>query len=205
MSKFNKLEQRVDEAISGQIRVNKLTDDNINKIIDKVDTSLLRLVNQINYLNDSQKTLTEWVEALNFLSWFNWDKIYSNKLIKEAKNKLWHELDYPQATSHIPDKLDFDNITIKPKKDTEKYGQYTINSNFGVGKCEYSISPNITELKIDGRTVYLEDPRPKYEYRDYVKAVVATPHNFPKEVVYSVYKYLKDIINKDKLTKEYSN
>lgn len=183
----------------------KILDEADNKIVDKVDRALLRLTNGINYLNDSQRYLAEWVEALNFLHWFNWNKMHSKKLVEEAKNKLYKELEYVQCGSIIPQKLEWDDITIKEKQDKQTgIGYIKCDANACLRSC-YDYTPTVNEIRLGNKTLYLEDPTPKYEYKDYVKAVVAAPYKFDKKVCYNVYRYLKEILNKDITVKEYTN
>ena len=202
---MNKLEMNnMKQDILNLFKDIKILDEADSKIIDKVDKSLLRLTNGINYLNDSQRYLAEWVEALNFLHWFNWNKMHSKKLVEEAKNKLHGELEYSQCGSIIPQKLEWDNITIKEKQEKkQEWGCISADSICTRNYVDYSHAVN--EIRIGNKTLYLEDPTPKYEYKDYVKAVVAAPYKFDKKVCYNVYKYLKEILNKDTTVKEYTN
>jgi len=198
----NKMFEELKENIYGLTKDIKFLDDRDKRTIDMVDKSLLRLTNGINSLNDSQRYLGEWVEALNFLHWFKWSKTHSSKLIEEAKNKLHGELEYSQCGSLIPQKLEWDNITIKEKEDKKpEWGCISADSICARSYCDYS--PNYSEIRLGNKTLYLEDPTPKYEYKDYVKAVVAAPYKFDKKVCYNVYRYLKEIIEKDSLVKKY--
>lgn len=196
------------ENIQGDLKTlfdnDKILDNDAKKLTDKVDTALLRVTNYINRLNRSQRFLGEWVEALNFLHWFNWNKMYSKRLIKEAKEKLHSELEYTQSGAIVPEELEWDTITIKEKEEKKpEWGCISADSICTRSYCDYS--PNYSEIRLGNKTLYLEDPTPKYEYKDYVKAVVAAPYKYDKKVCYNVYRYLKEILAKDQTVKDYDN
>lgn len=203
MNKKNELES-IKTDLKTLFNNDKILDDDAKKLTDKVDKSLLRITNYINNLNRSQRFLGEWVEALNFLNWFTWNKMYSKRLIKEAKDKLHCELEYSQSGTIVPQELEWDTITIK-EKDEKKAEWGCVSADSVCVRNYVDYSNKVNEIRIGNKTLYLEDPTPKYEYKDYVKAVVAAPYKYDKKTCYNVYKYLKEILAKDQTVKDYDN
>lgn len=163
----------------------------------------------INELIDKCSYLEEYIQAVNFLSWFSWDKLKSEPLVKEAKNKLLEELSYVQTSavlSKIGDKDLFGYDKFSNSIGTYGYTTSCDSHSITVPYNYGTIAVDTAEKCICTHYGYVQKPvKPKHKYDDYVKAVVRKPYAFSKSTVYRVYKYLLEIIDKDKLVDKYKN
>lgn len=152
----------------------------LNKLISKVNELIDGCNNDVKYLN-------QYIEALKFLMWFDWDKLSSQKLINEAKNKLIEDLS-------ISDNKYYLSNTSKLEDENEHTITLENSSGYGIINSDYYFQrvPNIEIVK-----------KPKHQYRDYVKAVVANPNNYDKVTICKVVNYLKQIIETNKTLQKY--
>lgn len=197
--------------------------DTVNEYCGQTSAIMDRLLKEFNRIGDiyrdkinslaiRDKYNKEYIKALNFLNWFDWDKLYSQTLVKEAKNKLLKDLYYSQTDAVFGDvnQINKDDNTIdieyintgkRKVKDnivTSHGSLYCVNTSGNASLCvaNHSVMDTYYPHK---------EEKPKYNYDDYVKAVVNAPYKFSKETVYKVYKYLLEVIDKDKITSKYSN
>lgn len=173
--KIKSLENYVDD-VNARTTHNNIT---LNDLILKVNTIIKNYNHDVKYLN-------QYIGALKFLMWFNWNKLSSQKLINEAKNKLIEELsmsDNYYSLAYV------DKFEVEPK-----------DESLGLG----IINP---EMEVNIRTNYSPfikvDKESKHEYKDYVKAVVANPNNYDKEAICKVVNYLKQVIETNKTLQKY--
>ena len=196
--------QKIDEINKLKEEINKSFKDTelelcdrMRRLVNEVENTLKAQNKAINNLINNDVYNNEYIKALNFLSWFNWDKLYSKTLINEAKNKLIKELNYVQKSCHY-------TITTLNDIDINKYYTHSTiaTTQLNSGLCTVKYDPMSLCVTNSLSTNIDEEPvKPKYE--DYVKAVVKAPHNFTKEIVYKVYKYLLEVIEKDKIASKY--
>lgn len=163
-------------------KVNGYTVDNYNDLkllIKKVNTIIEDYNHDVKYLN-------QYIEALKFLMWFDWNKLSSQKLINEAKNKLIEDL--PMSNNYYS--LAYvDKFEVEPKDKVSGLGTINPEMNYNI-YADYS-----PFIKVD--------KEPKHEYKDYVKAVVANPNNYDKETICKVVNYLKQVIETNKTLEKY--
>lgn len=173
--KMKSLENYVDD-VNARTTHNNIT---LNNLILKVNTIIEDYNHDVKYLN-------QYIEALKFLMWFDWNKLSSQKLINEAKNKLIEDLsmsDNYYSLAYV------DKFETEPKD--KVIGLGTINPDINFSICtDYSSFTRLCE-------------EPKHEYKDYVKAVVANPNNYGKETICKVVNYLKQVIETNKTLQKY--
>lgn len=180
MNKKKKIES-LENYIEG-VEKNAVVDhETLNKLISKVNELIDGCNHDVKYLN-------QYIEALKFLMWFDWNKLSSQKLIDEAKNKLIEDLSISDNNYYLSNisKLEDENEHTITLGNSSSYG-ISINSDY----CFQRV-PNIKILK-----------KPKHQYRDYVKAVVANPNNYGKEAICKVVNYLKQVIETNKTLQKY--
>ena len=172
--KMKSLETYVDD-VNARTTHNSIT---LNNLFLKVNTIIENYNHDVKYLN-------QYIGALKFLMWFDWDKLSSQKLINEAKNKLIEDL---------PMSDDYYSLAYVDKFETEPKDKVlgTINP-----EMNYNIYADYSPfIKVD--------KEPKHEYKDYVKAVVANPNNYDKETICKVVNYLKQVIETNKTLQKYN-
>lgn len=197
--------------------------DMVNDYCDQTSDVISRVIKEFNRIGDIYRdrinSLTirdkynkEYIRALTFLNWFDWDKLYSQTLVKEAKNKLLKDLYYSQTDAVYGDvnQINKDDNTIDIEYiSTGKHNVKDTLKASGTGTLYCVNSGNVSICNADYKTLTAcyptKEEKPKYNYDDYVKAVVNAPYKFNKETVYKVYKYLLEVIDKDKITSKYSN
>ena len=210
MAKINK--KQMDELKKTVNEYCGQTGDIVNRLITEFNRIGDIYRDRINSLVIRDKYNREHIKALNFLNWFDWGKLYSQTLVKEAKNKLLKDLYYSQTDAVFGDvnQINKDDNTIdieyintgkhKVKNNvvTSHGSLYCVNTNGTLSTC-------VSSDYITSSCCSHKEEEPKYSYNDYVKAVVNAPYKFSKETVYKVYKYLLEVIDKDKITSKYSN
>lgn len=186
----------------------EFNNNQLKRFINKVNDSLTNHRLKINDLINRDTYNREYIKALNFLSWFSWDKLHSKILAEEAKNKLYSELKYTQVNSIYGDlnqlnrnldDIDF-NYIITGKYNSDKCNN--LNTTISIATSDLVYCDKTCIVATNYKDEKIEEP-PKPTYNDYVKAVVKTPHKFNKEIIYNVYKYLLEIIEKDKIASKY--
>ena len=171
--KMKSLETYVDD-VNARTTHNSIT---LNNLILKVNTIIEDYNHDVKYLN-------QYIGALKFLMWFDWNKLSSQKLINEAKNNLIEDL--PMSDNYY-------SLAYVDKFETEPKDKVlgTINP-----EMNYNIYADYSPfIKVD--------KEPKHEYKDYVKAVVANPNNYDKETICKVVNYLKQVIETNKTLQKY--
>ena len=206
MAKINK--KQMDELKKTVNSYLNQTEEVFRRLVSEFNNSMSEHRARINELGLRDQYNREYIKALNFLSWFSWDKLYSQSLVKEAKNKLYAELNYSQTDTVYGNlnqlNRDDDSIDLQYLLT----GKHQVNNTLTVntGKL-YTVADTNNVCYTTNINPYVkEEPKiVKHEYNEYVKAVVNTPHKYSKSVVYNVYKYLLDIIEKDKIVSKYNN
>ena len=210
MAKINK--KQMDELKNTVNSYLDQTEEIFRRLVSELNNSIFEHRTRINELGLRDQYNREYIKALNFLSWFSWDKLYSQSLIKEAKSKLYAELNYSQTDTVYGNltqlNRDDDSIDIQYLF-TGKHQEKVMSSNtltVNTGKL-YTVADKNNVCYTTNINPYVKEESKivKHEYNEYVKAVVNTPHKYSKSVVYNVYKYLLDIIEKDKIASKYSN
>lgn len=172
-------------------KVNEYAVDNykdLNLLIKKVNEIISTYNHDIKYLN-------QYIEALKFLMWFDWNKLSSQKLINEAKNKLIEDLSMSDNCLGLY--YNIDKFEIE-KNSSHSLGIINPETTFNTG-YNFSINDDICFQRVPN----IEVKEPKHEYKDYVKAVVANPNNYDKETICKVVNYLKQIIETNKTLQKY--
>ena len=190
------------------------------KVNDKIDSSKQESNQKIFaielYLNEIRTTVNElievnksndnYIEALKFFAWFKWDKLSSNKLICEIKNKPLAELPMPDTfvSSFHLNKLD------AFKQDKPQITNVVVNGSVSTVSTMYY--PNIcaTSLTVDDVLEAIEKKNNKEEkkkeaipYSQCVGGLVANFYNYDRQTLYKTYKYLLTILEKDNKITEY--
>ncbi len=170
-------------------------------------TSTLKVYKRtVNDLIKNQICQNEYIEALNFLMCFDWSDIENNKLRKEVYNKNYTSIYYPQTKliniNELPIEedvkiyttscADSSNISLSIGAPTLTKVDDVIADRLDevLGKYFNKLIPTSEEVKQD-----LDIPA--------VSDVVYNPANFSKEIVYNVYRYLKDCLELDKTLTKY--
>ena len=153
----------------------------------------------------TQKENDLYQSALTFITWFDWDKITSDKLRNEAKNKLISDVKVSGVITGSVDSYGLDHIY--DEEQPSRYGvlssAYPSSYSLEI-KDDYFKQNAITTLRIGDTEIKLGN-KPKHEYSEYVKALVANPFKYSKTDVYNVAEYLKEIINTNSTVNKYSN
>lgn len=196
-------EKVIKEIEQATARITQDRIDTMRRMVEETNTKLNSIYKDLDNLKENNDYNKEYIVALNFLSWFNWDKLYSRTLVNEAKNKLLKELDYTQqklygTTLFSHHNIDKDYVIFNMEKITDVTKSY-------IDIKSYNTAYNFLNDGLGlNSSVELINKQPKYEYKDYVKAVVASPWKFDKVTVYNVYKYLLEILEKDKTACKYA-
>lgn len=164
------------------------------------------------YVATDFKLTRLYTKAMSFLEWFNFDKLYSDKLRKEAKQKKYKELsEYQNFHNYNEYALSF--------YDENKNNTISINTQGTIGDTVYFKSNNnwnhslsynddsIKSININRQEIKLnrEEPKEKYKWEDTVAYVVSRPFEFNEGVIIAVYNYLKSIVDKDNEIEKYKN
>lgn len=180
------------ELVEAKKEETRLLSYQINELMDKYN----RVVEYAQY-ND------EFIEALRFLDKFGKYTINNDALRNKALNTKYEELNYKQTTKPILNKIDKKNdgtqtIQISGSDYTNIisnccYPIFTTHDNTQDLK-EY-INEKISEI-----TNPPEEPKEeeKVKWEEKVGYVLEHKDKFSKEVLYNVYKFLEELIKKDK-------
>lgn len=191
-------------------KFNKTLIDEYTKVKQTLETTNRRQNTVIATLRDllrAQKENDLYQTALTFITWFDWNKITSDKLRNEAKNKLIRDVKVKEVITGFVDSYGLDHIY--DDEQPSHYGVVSLSSaypsSYGLEiKDDYFKQDAITTLRIGDTEIKLGD-KPKHEYCEYVKALVANPFKYSKTDVYNVAQYLKEIINTNSTVNKYSN
>lgn len=159
--------------------------------------------NTINDLIKNQICQNEYIEALNFLMCFDWSDIENNKLRKEVYNKNYTSIYYPQTKP-----ININELSVK-----ENATIYTTVSPSISLSSTNAITTTVDEVITDR----LDEVLGKYFNKlnstsekvkqdldvPAVSDVVYNPANYSKEIIYNVYRYLKDCLELDKTLSKY--
>ena len=219
-SKDDMIAVYVNDKINNAIRdVNKYTESEIKEVVDKLNDKLSLVKDTINILITANHNLENYVKALNYISHFYLDDLYSSKLQQEVYDKLIADV-VPGVTYQTKGLNKIDKLKVD-YKDDEKNVKYVATSNWDIiNPCSYSTvdlvgkaTSNISQALDDTLIQALDDKlskffnknkKPKHKHEEYVMAVIEDPYKFDKETVYFVYEYLKDAVKKDREISKYS-
>lgn len=207
---------KIDNAVRD---VNKYTESEIKEVVGKLNDKLSLVKDTINILITENHNLENYVKALNYISHFYLDDLYSSKLQQEVYDKLIAEV-VPVTIYQTKGLSKIDKLKVD-YKDDEKNVKYVATSNWSIiNPCSYSTvdlvdetTSNISQALDDTLSQALDDKlskffnknkKPKHKHEEYVMAVIEDPYNFDKETVYFVYEYLKDVVKKDREISKYS-
>lgn len=211
-SKDDMIALYVNDKINNAIQnANKYTESEIKEVVGKLNDSLSLLKNKINDLITANHNLENYVKALNYVSHFYLDDLYSSKLQKEVYDKLIAEV-VPVTIYQTKGLSKIDKLKVDYKND-DKNVKYVATSNCDIiNPCFYSkvdlggeITSNISQALDDTLSKFFnKDKKPKHKHEEYVMAVIEDPYKFDKETVYFIYEYLKDVVKKDREISKYS-
>lgn len=211
-SKDDMIALYVNDKIDNAIRdVNKYTESEIKEVVGKLNDNLSLLKDTINILITENHNLENYVKALNYISHFYIDDLYSSKLQQEVYDKLIAEV-VPVTIYQTKSLNKIDKLKVY-YKDDEKNVNYITTSNWGtINTCSYSTvdlvdetTSNISRALDDTLSKFFnKNKKPKHKHEEYVMAVIEDPYEFDKETVYFVYEYLKDVVKKDREISKYS-
>lgn len=200
MNKFEELNNRLNKKCSDIDKLKEYNNYNDNMLDDIVAT--------VNSLIEASNFQSEYIEALRFILWFRWKYIKSEILKNEARMKPIKDLDYSQSCrSAVIIKLDYDNIPSRRINNKGKDHKYS----------------NLNTICIDGRNTAIcattdwyksyspvftpatiEEPKKIIiTFDETVAGLIAKPYKYSKPEIYSVYKYLLEILDKDAIANKY--
>lgn len=180
------------------------------------NTDIYKLRDAVNKLIENNNLLKEYTDALNFISWFDWNNINSYTLRDECEKTLIKDIDKKVTDS-------FNNIN----KVCHSYTNATITTHYGCGELNVGSSLynkfytpivtaslntnslqdnfNTTTIKVDENTTISinKNKKPSVDEKEYVKALVAAPYLYSIEDVCNVAYFLKEKIKIDKVTTKY--
>lgn len=205
------MEKKFEDLVVEHLKEEEREKDNL---VDKVN----QLVDNYNKIVDYTKYNEEYIEAILFMSNFKFMVIVNNALKNKAKYTEYETLNYTQ--------------TEKPKLvTTEKYeksGNSQIikvtNSNSGIC-CGVGVFDNILGCSYETlnttketikecihealkEQVESEEDKEETQEEKYKKSVCYVKDcwtKFPKEIVYNVYRFLKDVWNEDIELRKYED
>ena len=191
---INYITQVVSQELDNRFKIVQISDD-------KLQTNFNRI---IEYVNDLQDSFKQYIQALEYISRFSFNNLYSEKLKAEAKNKRYGSLD-------VGKKLIFSQTLDKVDKHLYHYPAITIK-DWGSDKSNLTVN---NDWKIAGVDLAEDSNKPKKEntpavvQEDHKKDTVeyAIKHIFdmsPTTTV-AIANYLKDIVKKDDEIRKYKN
>lgn len=164
----------------------QIVDDSIDGYENDRKHEISLIVDTLKDFCKKIKANNEYQTALDFLVWFKWDELASEKLIKETRDTLIDTLRYELPEDPYMSERLIDAIANPQSK---------------TSICDY-YRPIFTTYA-DNTSMQLLEPS-KHTYEDYVKAVVANPFKYSKETRYKVYKFLQDVLEKNKIITKYT-
>lgn len=170
-------------------------------------------------VSNNFKFMREYNKAINFLNWFDFNMLASEKLAKEAFNKKYAEL--PSINTSFDNGV-FINFDINALEEAEKDDTITNfisrgglnNYGFGVDACATDISICNTPtrdfslydtIQVGDITIKRSIDKPKVKYEEKVGCVWERPFDYEESIVISVYKYLKSIYDASKTISKYKD
>lgn len=170
-------------------------------------------------VNNNFKFMREYNKAINFLNWFDFNMLVSEKLAKEAFNKKYVEL--PSIDIPFESGL-FINFDINALQEAEKDNTITnfisrggLNNHCFVvdaGATDISICNTPTRdfslydtIQVGDITIKRSTNKPKVKYEEKVGCVWERPFDYNESTVISVYKYLKGIYDTSKTISKYKD
>lgn len=201
---------------------NKSYNELLGELVEakKEETRLLSY--QINELIDNFNAVVEYaqyndefIEALRFLDKFGKYNISNDALRNKALNTKYEELNYKQTTKPILNKIDKKNDGTKTIQISASNYTDTISNNiighyfspiFTTQDSTQDLKEYINE-KISEITNPKEEPKEeeKVKWEEKVGYVLEHKDKFSKEVLYNVYKFLEELIKKDKELTEWKD
>lgn len=169
-------------------------------------TSTLKVYKRtINDLIKNQICQNEYIEALNFIMCFNWSDIENNKLRKEVYNKNYTSIYYPQTKP-----ININELPIEEDVKIYTTSSPTALSNLSVNSASVTTVDDVIVDRLDkvlGKYFNKLNSTSEEVKQDLdvpaVGDVVYNPTNYSKEIVYNVYRYLKDCLELDKTLSKY--
>ena len=166
-------------------------------------------------VNNNFKFMREYNKAINFLNWFDFNMLVSEKLAKEAFNKKYVELpsiDIPFESGLF---INFDINALEEDTITNFISRGGLN-NYGlnVDACAADISMCNTPtrdfslhdiIQVGDVTIKKSINKPKVKYEEKVGCVWERPFDYNESTVISVYKYLKGIYDTSKTISKYKD
>ena len=170
-------------------------------------------------VDNNFKFMREYNKAINFLNWFDFNMLASEKLAKEAFNKKYAEL--PLINIAFDNGV-FINFDINALEEAEKDGTITNfisrgglnNYCLSVDACASDISICNTPtrdfslhdtIQVGDITIKRSINKPKVKYEEKVGCVWERPFDYSESIVISVYKYLKGIYDTSKAISKYKD
>ena len=164
-------------------------------------------------VSNNFKFMREYNKAINFLNWFDFNMLASEKLAKEAFNKKYAEL--PSIDASFDDGV-FINFDINALEEVEKEDSRGGLNNYclGVNTCATDISICNTPtrdfslydtIQVGDITIKRSTNKPKVKYEEKVGCVWERPFDYNESTVISVYKYIKGIYDTSKTISKYRN
>lgn len=169
-------------------------------------TSTLKVYKRtVNDLIKNQICQNEYIEALNFIMCFDWSDIENNKLRKEVYNKNYTSIHYLQTKP-----ININELPIEEDVKIYTTSSSTGLSNLSVNSASVTTVDDIIVDRLDevlGKYFNKLNSTSEEVKQDLdvpaVSDVVYNPANYSKEIVYNVYRYLKDCLELDKTLSKY--
>lgn len=178
------------------------------------NTDIYKLRDAVNKLIENNNLLKEYTDALNFISWFDWNNINSYTLRDECEKTLIKDIDKKVTNSfntidkvcrsyvHAVSVTQCGELNI----DSSLYNKFYTPIVTASLKTE-SLQDNFdtTVIKVDENTTISinKNKKPSIDEKEYVKALVAAPYLYSIVDVCNVAYFLKEKIEVDKMTTKY--
>lgn len=215
MSEFKRTVNNKLTAIEDHIREYNIV--NYPEIIRLIKKDLVTLAENSKALKElvsnNFKFMREYNKAINFLNWFDFNMLASEKLAKEAFNKKYAEL--PSIDASFDDGI-FINFDINALEEVEKEDSRGGLNNYCLGVNTYATDISICNtptrdfslydtIQVGDITIKRSTDKPKVKYEEKVGCVWERPFDYNESTVISVYKYLKGIYDTSKTISKYRN
>lgn len=195
------MEKKFEDLVVEHLKEEEREKDNL---ADKVN----QLVDNYNKLVEYTKYNEEYIEAILFMNDFDFCLIVNDALLNKAKYTEYKTLNYTQT-----EKPKLSTTKEYKKGDNSRIMTYTGSGlTLASGICSYSAlstKETIKECIHEALKEQVESEEDNEEetqeekYKKSVKYVKDCWASLPKEIVYNVYRFLKDILKEDEELRKY--
>lgn len=197
------MEKKFEDLVVEHLKEEEREKDNL---VDKVN----QLVDNYNKIVEYTKYNEEYIEAILFMNDFDFCLIVNDALMNKAKYTEYETLNYtqtekPKLSTTKKYEKDGDLQTIALTNDcltsyaTWEYSHIASNvTKETIKECVHEALKEQVESEEDNKEETQEE-----KYKKSVKYVKDCWASLPKEIVYNVYRFLKDILKEDAELRKY--